>query len=175
MEIDLYRDDGIIHVITTGVSYVDQILWASSYFGVSRYDGRHWRGYFDHETGIPSNFTNAVKGRSGNEAWYATDKGVGAVVDVPTDTWVTYTMDPETHHGRAVVSRNKKVLETVETEHGIPHNYVLWVEFDGQDAWVATSKGLGWAHGPDYYAGLKDRRLLAERGGAPGVVVADKH
>ena len=26
MEIDLYRDDGIVHVITTGVSYVDQTL-----------------------------------------------------------------------------------------------------------------------------------------------------
>ena len=175
MEIDLYRDDGVMHVITTGVSYIDKILWASSYFGVTRYDGRHWHGYFDIETGLPSNFTNAVKGRSGNEAWYATDKGVGAVVDVPTDTWVTYTMDPETHHGRVVVSRNKKVLETVETEHGIPHNYALWVEFDGNDVWVATSKGLGWGHGPDYYAGLKQRPLLAEGGGAPGVVVADEN
>ena len=34
MEIDLYRDDGIVHVITTGVSYVDKILWVSSYFGM---------------------------------------------------------------------------------------------------------------------------------------------
>ena len=29
----------------------------------------------------------------------------------------------------------------------IPHNYVLWVEIDGKDAWVGTSKGLGWAIG----------------------------
>ena len=27
MEIDLYRDDGIVHVITTGAKYVDKILW----------------------------------------------------------------------------------------------------------------------------------------------------
>jgi hypothetical protein len=39
---------------------------------------------------------------------------------------------------------------------------------------VATSKGLGWAHGPGYYAGLKDRRLLAETDEAVGAVVADK-
>jgi len=36
MEIDLYRDDGIVHVITTGTSYVDSILWVSSYFGMCR-------------------------------------------------------------------------------------------------------------------------------------------
>ena len=39
MEIDLYRDDGLIHVITTSASYIDDVLWASTYFGLSRYDG----------------------------------------------------------------------------------------------------------------------------------------
>jgi len=34
MEIDLYRDDGIIHNITTSASYVDKVLWISTYFGV---------------------------------------------------------------------------------------------------------------------------------------------
>jgi len=157
MEIDLYRDDGIVHVITTGVSYVDDILWVSSYFGMCRYDGRHWRGYYQHETGLPSDFGNAVKGRSADEAWYATDKGIGVVADFATDTWVTYTMDPNTHEGIAVVSRNNKVLETVRSPHGIPHNYALWVEFDGDDVWVGTSKGLARGKGAGYYAGLKER------------------
>ena len=44
MEIDLYRDDGINHVIVTGASPVEGVLWVSTYFGGSRYDGRHWRG-----------------------------------------------------------------------------------------------------------------------------------
>jgi len=157
MEIDLYRDDGIVHVITTGVSYVENVLWVSSYFGMSRYDGRHWRGYYAHETGLPSDFGNAVKGRGANEAWYATDRGVGVVTDFETDTWVTYTMDPNSYEGIAVVSREKKVLETVRSPHGIPHNYALWVEFDGPDVWVGTSKGLAWGRGSGYYAGLKER------------------
>lgn len=156
MEIDLYRDDGIVHVITTGVSYVDEILWVSTYFGMSRYDGRHWRGIYAHETGLPSDFGNAVKGRSANEAWYSTDKGLGVFADFPSDTWVTYTMDPATRGGKAVIRREKEVLKTVKLERSIPHNYVLWVEFDGNDAWVGTSKGLGWAKGPGYYAGLKE-------------------
>jgi len=157
MEIDLYRDDGVVHVITTGVSYVDSILWVSSYFGMCRYDGRHWRGYYQHETGLPSDFGNAVKGRSADEAWYATDKGIGVVTDFATDTWVTYTMDPNTHEGIAVLSRNNEVLETVRSPHGIPHNYALWVEFDGDDVWVGTSKGLAWGKGTGYYSGLKER------------------
>ncbi len=159
MEIDLYRDDGVVHVITTGVSYIDKILWVSSYFGMCRYDGRHWRGYYEHETGLPSDFGNAVKGRSAYEAWFATDKGVGVLTDFPSDTWVTYTMDPETHGGKAVVSRGTKVLETVELKRSLPHNYALWVAFDGADAWVGTSKGLALARGIDYYERLKVRPL----------------
>ena len=68
MEIDLYRDDGIVHVITTAVSHVDKTLWVSTYFGMSRYDGRHWRGYYAKETGLPSDFGNGVRGRDANEA-----------------------------------------------------------------------------------------------------------
>ncbi len=160
MEIDLYRDDGIVHVITTGVSYIENILWVSTYFGMSRYDGRHWRGYYQHESGLPSDFGNAVKGRGANEAWYATDKGLGVVADFPTDTWITYTLDPNTLRGRAVVSRNQKALEVVDMPKSIPHNYTLWVEFDNNDVWIGTSKGVGWAIGTGYYKGLKERKFI---------------
>ncbi len=158
MEIDLYRDDGIVHVITTGVSHVDGILWVSSYFGMCRYDGRHWRGFYAPETGdtgLPSDFGNAVMGRSADEAWFATDKGVAALAHFPSNTWVTYTMEPETHRGRAVVTRNAEALKTVDMQRSVPHNYALWTEFDGNDVWVGTSKGLGWAIGEGYYPGLK--------------------
>ncbi len=157
MEIDLYRDDGLVHVITTGTSYIDGILWVATYFGMNRYDGRYWRGLYAHETGLPSDFGNAVKGRSANEGWFATDKGLGVLADFPSDTWVTYTMDPKTHRGKAIVSRNQKVLESIDMPKSIPHNYTLWVEFDGNDTWVGTSKGIGWAIGSGYYKGLKDR------------------
>jgi ligand-binding sensor domain-containing protein len=165
MEIDLYRDDGIVHVITTGTSFVDGILWVSSYFGASRYDGRHWRGYYAHECGLPSDFINAVKGRSGDEAWFCTDKGLGVVVDFESDTWVTYTLEPKTHTGKAVVARGTEILKTIETPVNIPHNYVLWAEMDGQDTWIGTSKGLARAKGTGYYAGLSKARQYASDGG----------
>ncbi len=164
MEIDLYRDDGVVHVITTGVSYVEKTLWVSSYFGVCRYDGRHWRGFFAHECGLPSDFGNAAKGRSANEAWFCTDKGLGVLADFPSDTWVTYTTDHKNHKGKVVVQRGPKVLMEIETEPTLPHNYVLWAEFDGDDAWLGTSKGLARAIGDGYYPGLRAERNLAARG-----------
>lgn len=157
MEIDLYRDDGLVHVITTGTSYVENILWVSTYFGMCRYDGRHWRGYYAHETGLPSDFGNAVAGRSANEAWFSTDRGLGVLVDFPSDTWVTYTRDPKTDAGKAVIGRGKKVLKVVPLKKSLPHNHVLWVDIDGDDVWVGTSKGLGWASGSGYYKGLQAR------------------
>ena len=163
MEIDLYRDDGIVHVITTGVSYVERILWVSTYFGMCRYDGRHWRGYYDHDSGLASNFGNAVKGRSANEAWFATDKGLSVVADFATDTWVTYTTDPKAGAGQALVMRGSKVLERRALGPTVPHSYVLWTEFDGKDVWVGTSKGLGHAIGRGYYPGLKGATDLAPR------------
>ncbi|MGD2107746.1 MAG: regulator [Phycisphaerae bacterium] len=155
MEIDLYRDDGIVHVITTGVSYVEKVLWVTTYFGASRYDGRHWRGYFAHDSGLPSDFNNAIAGRSANEAWFCTDKGLGVLADFPTDTWVVYTGDGKAHTGKAVIKRGTEVLAEVDTGPNLPHNYVLWADFDGTDVWVGTSKGLGRAIGEGYYPGLR--------------------
>jgi ligand-binding sensor domain-containing protein len=154
MEIDLYRDDGLVHVITTGVSYVDKILWAGSYFGASRYDGRHWRGYFNQDSGLPSDFINYVAGRSADEAWLCTDKGVGVIADFATNTWVVYTREPGSDSGSAVIMRDREVLKTVQTGLNIPHNYTLSAEIDGNDVWIGTSKGLAWGIGEDYYAGI---------------------
>jgi branched-chain amino acid transport system substrate-binding protein len=163
MEIDLYRDDGLIHNITTAASHVDGAMWVSTYFGNCRYDGRHWRGYYAFETGFPSDFTNFARGRSANEGWFGTDKGMGVVADFPTDTIVSYTQDLKTHRGRAVVYRSGKILETIDMERSLPHNYILGLDIDGDDVWVATSKGLGWAVGKGYYAGVRRRALLGHR------------
>ncbi|MBN2129448.1 MAG: hypothetical protein JW741_08120 [Sedimentisphaerales bacterium] len=163
MEIDLYRDDGVAHVIVTGVSYVDGILWVGSYFGGSRYDNRNWRGYFNQDSPIPSDFINFVKGRSADEAFYCTDKGLGVITDFATNTWVVYTLDPAEHTGKATIMRDREVLRTMDTGINIPHNYVLVADVDGNDVWVGTSKGLAWGRGEDYYRGLKDASM--ETGG----------
>lgn len=166
MEIDLYRDDGIVHVITTGVSYIEKVLWISTYFGNCRYDGRHWRGFYNKEGGPPSDFTNNLKARSANEAWFCTDKGLGVLADFPSDTWIQYTAGPRPPAGKAVVKRGQEVLETVDLEIGPPHSFIICADLDGSDAWIGTSKGLGWAIGDGYYPGLRER--APHRNAAPG-------
>ncbi len=177
MEIDLYRDDGIVHVITTGASYVDKILWVSTYFGMCRYDGRHWRGIYAHETGLPNDFTNNVKARSGNECWFAHDKGLGVMADFSSDTVVAYTRDEKTLRGVAKIYRSGKLLQTVDMEQSVPHNFIINIDHDGNDTWIATGHGLGWAIGDGYYAGLQDQPQWltdAEKSGtAPAVPAAD--
>lgn len=168
MEIDLYRDDGIVHVITTGANYIDKTLWVSSYFGVCRYDGRNWRGYYNMDSGIPSDFTNNVAARSSNEAWFATDKGVGAIVDAASNTWVTYTRDPKSNSGKAIISRDKTVLKTIEMGLNLPNNYIVSIDLEGNDVFIGTSKGLAWGVGEGYYAGLtvKPKQVTQNRGAA---------
>jgi ligand-binding sensor domain-containing protein len=157
MEIDLYRDDGLNHVIVTGASYVDGVLWVSTYFGGSRYDGRHWRGYAQQEGGLPSDFNNNIKARSGQEAYYCSDRGLGAITDGPGDTWVVYTRDAASGRGKATVSQGGKPVETVDMEIGLPHDFTINADVDGNDIWVATAKGLALGIGDGYYAGLRER------------------
>jgi ligand-binding sensor domain-containing protein len=168
MEIDLYRDDGISHVIVTGATEVEGVVWVSTYFGGSRYDGRHWRGYAEQEGGLPSDFNNNIEGRSAREALFCSDKGLGIVTDAPGDTWVAYTRDPETGRGRAKVTKAGKVIELVDMPVGVPHSFIIAADVDGDDIWVGTGKGLGWGKGEGYYPGLRDRPLYAYGQPAPG-------
>ena len=173
MEIDLYRDDGINHVIVTGVDYVEGVMWVATYFGGSRYDGRHWRGYAEQEGGLPSDFVNFIKARSADEALYCTDKGLGIVVDGPGDTWVVYTRDPETGRGRAKVTRGGTVVELVDMPMALSHSFTISADADGDDIWIGTGKGLSWGIGEGYYPGLRPRPAHAD-GSSPRVAPTEE-
>ncbi|ABK17308.1 ligand-binding sensor domain-containing protein [Syntrophobacter fumaroxidans] len=156
MEIDLFRDDGLIHIITTAVSYIDRVLWASTYFGLSRYDGRHWRGYMDHDSGLSSNFINFVVGRSADSSYSATDRGLSALVDYATDTWVTYRRETdEAQTWTANIGVGKDVVRTLPTNLTLPNHFVICLEFQGNDVWIGTGHGLARGVGRGYYSGLR--------------------
>ena len=155
MEIDLYRDDGLIHVITTSASYVDNILWASTYFGLSRYDGRNWRGYHDIDSGLPSGFINFVLGRSGSSSYSCTDKGLGVLADFETDTWITYhRKNEDAKYWTADISVGKNLIKSVDTNLDLPNHFMIAVEFMGDDLWIGTGHGLARGFGKGYYPGL---------------------
>jgi hypothetical protein len=156
MEIDLYRDDGLIHNITTSVSYIDGVLWTATYFGLSRYDGRHWRGYMDHDSGLASNFINLSLGRSGVSCYNATDLGLAVLVDFESDTWVTYKKDkPTDKTWTAHISVGNNILGSVPTKLTLPNHFVICLDFQGNDLWIGTGHGLARGIGNNYYPGLK--------------------
>jgi ligand-binding sensor domain-containing protein len=155
MEIDLYRDDGLIHIITTSASYVDEVLWASTYFGLSRYDGRHWRGWMDHDSGLASNFINFTKGRSGTSCYNATDLGLAVLSDFATDTWVSYRRDNEdAATWTAHISVGNEERASVATDLSLPNHFVIAVEIQGDDVWIGTGHGLARGVGEGFFEGL---------------------
>jgi ligand-binding sensor domain-containing protein len=145
-EIELFPNDGLVHNITTSPSYHDGLLWATTYFGLSVYDFRRWRSYFDHDSGLASNFINLGRAQPGtHNGWICTDKGL-SVLNHDSNRWVTYKPDPEHHHGGLIElwdGGNK--VETRSCETGIAHRFVLSVDFAGDEVWVGTSHGL--SHG----------------------------
>jgi len=137
MEIDLFPDDGVVHDITTGTSWANGYLWVATYFGLSRYDGVHWKGYFDHDSGLTSNFINYVRA-VGPIAYLCTDKGLST-----TDgkNWVNYTTNSSFRSGKAIIIEGTKKTELAMTP-SISHNFVLGVDVDNQIIWIATSNGV---------------------------------
>jgi len=141
-EMVLFKDQGLIHEITTSVSYVNKVLWVATYFGVSRYDGRNWRNFLDFDSGLPSNFLNQVKSVDGTRTWFSTDKGL-AYFD--GEQWATYRNALETHRPEMVMRDAAGKVAHVEVDTAPAHHYTFGVDFQGDDIWVATAKGI--SHG----------------------------
>ena len=141
-EMVLFKDQGLIHEITTSVSYVDKILWVATYFGASRYDGRNWHNFLTKDSGLPSNFMNQVKAVDGERAWFSTDKGL-AYYD--GTNWAVYRPSLENGKPEMLVRDAGGNVTSVDVDTAPAHNYILGVDFQGDDIWVATAHGL--SHG----------------------------
>jgi hypothetical protein len=141
-EMVLFKDQGLIHEITTSVSYVDKILWVATYFGDSRYDGRYWHNFLTKDSGLPSNFTNVIKGLDSKRAWFGTDKGLAYYDGM---NWAVYRPSLTTGKPEMTTRDAKGSVSSVAVSTAPAHNYVLGIDFQGSDIWVATAKGL--SHG----------------------------
>jgi len=137
MEIDLQPDDGIVHDITTATSWADGILWVSTYFGMSRYDGKNWKGYFDHDSGLASNFINFLRAE-GRMVFVCCDNGLSC-----TDgkNWVTYKKNDNNSNGKAIITTEAGKKEKILSP-SIAHNFIIGVDADKDVLWVATADGV---------------------------------
>lgn len=137
MEIDLLPNDGPVHDITTGTSWADGKLWVSSYFGLCTYDGEHWKGYFDTDSGLASNFINFVRAE-GRVAFMCTDQGLSCSDGT---NWVTYKKNENNADGKAIIITNG-VKKEIPMSPSISHNFIIGVDADKDFIWVATSSGV---------------------------------
>ncbi len=141
-EMVLLKDQGLIHEITTSVSYVDGVVWVATYFGASQYDGRYWHNFLTKDSGLPSNFINFIKGVDRKRAWFCTDKGL-AYYD--GTNWAVYRPALETGKPEMTTRDAAGHVTEIPVDTAPAHNYVLGIDFQGRDIWVATAKGL--SHG----------------------------
>jgi ligand-binding sensor domain-containing protein len=146
MEIDLLPDDGIVHDITTATTWGAGYLWVSTYFGLSSYDGTHWKGYFKEHCGLASNFINFVRAE-GPVVFICSDNGLSSTNG---KSWVTYKKNDNDSNGKAIVSNfsrddDKTVDKTtreIPMSPSIAHNFIIGVDADKDVLWVATEKGV---------------------------------
>ena len=137
MEIDLFPDDGLVHDITTGSSYDEGILWVGTYFGANRYDGARWKGYFDHDSGLASNFINFTKAQ-GTAVWFSTDNGLS---NFNGQVWVTYRPVEGSSKGEVIITEGDR-KRTLTTDSSMSNNFIWGMDFDNEYIWLATAKGL---------------------------------
>jgi ligand-binding sensor domain-containing protein len=146
MEIDLLPDDGIVHDITTATTWGAGYMWVSTYFGLSSYDGTHWKGYFKEHCGLASNFINFVRAE-GPVVFICSDNGLSSTNG---KGWVTYKKNDNDSNGKAIISNfsrdddstANKTTREIPMSPSIAHNFIIGVDADKDVLWVATEKGV---------------------------------
>jgi ligand-binding sensor domain-containing protein len=140
MEIDLFRDDGLVHDVTSSVAVSGGVMWVGTYFGLSRYDGRHWNSYSEQDSGLAGDFINSLAS-DGDVVWIATDQGLSRFDFKSWHTWK--------HSGpRGFEHRNTSasgVVRSIRRETGPASDTIFGIAIDGDDIWLATAAGL--SHG----------------------------
>ena len=143
---DLVPDDGPINDITSWLAVEEGILWQTTYFGMSRYDGRNWKTWVEGKSPLPSNFTQFVAARH-KVAWIGSDRGL-SVTD--GETWANYLVGAK-GEGRLEIHRPGRSVEKRDTATALPSAFVLGIWVEDDEAWMATSDGLSrgvWAPRP---------------------------
>lgn len=136
LEFTLFKDAGVVHEVIPAISYENGMVWAGSYFGLSTYDGRHWKNFFQKDSGLVADFINFVRAR-GKVGWICTDDGLSSFDGT---NWVSYRKVGEI--GEIIVHHGAKRILKRPLPRALSHNYVFGVDFQDDDVWVATGHGV---------------------------------
>ena len=81
------------------------------------------------DSGLPSNFTNFVKGVDANRAWFCTDKGLAYYDGV---NWAVYRPSLNDGKPEMTVRDAQGKVTPVAVTTAPAHNYVLGIDFQGR-------------------------------------------
>jgi len=138
MEIDLFRDDGLVHDVTSSVAYSDDILWVGTYFGLSRYENRRWQTYNEADSGLAGDFINHLRA-DGRAVWIATDRGLSRF---DGETWDTWRVSADGGH-QLIRTGPDGTRRTRDMRTGPASDIIFGVDVDRDgEIWLATAKGL---------------------------------
>lgn len=137
---DLVPDDGPINDVTSWIAVEGGLVWQTTYFGCSRYDGSKWKTWVEGKSPLPSNFTQFVWARN-RVAWIGTDRSL-SVTD--GETWANYLVG-EQGEGLLEIHRPGLAVERRKMSTALPNAFVLGIWTDDTEVWIATADGL--SHG----------------------------
>lgn len=133
---------GSIGNFITAVSYDGRMLWVSSRFGLSSYDGRSWRHAASAAKTSASNAVNMLRSDA-HGIWIGSDQGL-IYFDLGTGSWITYRTDAQSHGLIARRTPGTKA-ENFKTATALASDQIFDIASSKQSVWVATASGL--SHG----------------------------
>jgi hypothetical protein len=84
-----------------------------------------------------SNFINFLKA-DGPVVYLCTDLGLSSFNG---ETWVCYQRNENSHNGKVLITSGTETRET-DASTSISHNFVMGVDTQEDEIWIATSKGV---------------------------------
>lgn len=136
MEIDLFRDDGLLHDVTSAIALSNDVMWVGTYFGLGRYENRRWQSYSIADSGLVGDFINVLAARDG-AVWIGTDQGLGRF---DSHTWQAWHRTDDGVELRTTgpdgTSRRQRVSS------GPASNTIYGIAIGSGDIWLATAAGI---------------------------------
>jgi len=126
----------------TGVVYDSnsRVLWTATRGGLVRQDEHSWSRYTSENSGLASNFINALRMHD-EKLWLCTQQGL-SVFSLKSSTWSTYHLPIPPQDEEMTIVREGGIQRKRAIGRNTPASNVLDVAFEGTDIWVASEAGL---------------------------------
>ncbi len=138
-----------------GITSIGRSLWLLEHERLCRrYGTLGWEAHSISPDPEAGGFIRCLAAHSETEAWVGTNNGLRALVDWPTNTWLTYRRCKDLDISLITMSRQGRTIAAQIVRSTIPDNRIRCVTFGQDDVWVGTVNGLARGSGPKRWSDL---------------------